>query len=132
MVGFRRLATVQSLSPDLPAIREFSGRYGLIGVVPFCLETVDPGADLHMRAFAPFVAIDEDPVCGVGNGSAGAYIGMHRLVDFGDEVDLVSEAGIEVRRPGKVFISLRREGGEISRVRVGGSAVTVLEGTMRI
>jgi PhzF family phenazine biosynthesis protein len=101
-------------------------------VIPFCLETLDPGADLHMRAFAPFVAIDEDPVCGTGNGSAGAYIGTHRLVDFPDEVDLVSEAGIEVRRPGKVFVSLRREGGEISRVRVGGSAVTVLEGTMRI
>jgi trans-2,3-dihydro-3-hydroxyanthranilate isomerase len=132
VVGLRRLATVQSLSPDLPAIREFSGRHGLIGVVPFCLETVDPGADLHMRAFAPFVAIDEDPVCGTGNGSAGAYIGTHRLVDFPDEVDLVSEAGIEVKRPGKVFVSLRREGGEISRVKVGGSAVTVLEGTMRI
>ena len=132
VVGFRRLATVQSLSPDLPAIRDFSGRHGLIGVIPFCLETLDPGADLHMRAFAPFVAIDEDPVCGTGNGSAGAYIGTHRLVDFPDEVDLVSEAGIEVRRPGKVFVSLRREGGEISRVRVGGSAVTVLEGTMRI
>lgn len=132
VVGLRRLATVQSLSPDLPAIRDFSERHGLIGVVPFCLETLDPGADLHMRAFAPFVAIDEDPVCGTGNGCAGAYIGTHRLVDFPDEVDLVSEAGIEVRRPGKVFVSLKREGGEISRVRVGGSAVTVLEGTMRI
>jgi len=132
VVGLRRLATVQSLSPDLPAIRDFSERHGLIGVVPFCLETVDPGADLHMRAFAPFVAIDEDPVCGTGNGSAGAYIGTHRLVDFPEEVDLVSEAGIEVKRPGKVFVSLRREGGEISWVKVGGSAVTVLEGTMRI
>jgi trans-2,3-dihydro-3-hydroxyanthranilate isomerase len=132
VVGIRRLATVQSLSPDLPAIRDFSERHGLIGVVPFCLETLDPEASVHMRAFAPFVAIDEDPVCGTGNGSAGAYIGEHRLVDFGDEVDLASEAGIEVRRPGKVFVSLRREGGEISRVRVGGSAVTVLEGTMRI
>jgi len=132
VVGLRRLATVQSLSPDLPAIRDFSERHGLIGVIPFCLETLDPGADIHMRAFAPFVAIDEDPVCGTGNGSAGAYIGTHRLVEFGDEVDLVSEAGTEVRRPGKVFVSLRREGGEIARVKVGGSAVTVLEGTMRI
>lgn len=132
VAGLRRLAAVQSLSPDLAAIREFSERHGLIGVVPFCLETEDPGADFHMRAFAPFVAIDEDPVCGTGNGSAGAYIGTHRLVDFGGEADLVSEAGCEVKRPGRVFVSLKREGGEIIRVRVGGSAVTVLEGTMRI
>ena len=60
----------------------------------------------------------------------GAYIGHNRLVGFIDEVDLVSEAGFEVKRPGRVFVSLRREGGEIVRVKVGGSAVTVLEGTM--
>jgi PhzF family phenazine biosynthesis protein len=85
-----------------------------------------------VRAFAPFVAIDEDPVCGTGNGCAGAFIGHYGLVDFDDEVDLVSEAGLEVQRPGRVFISVRKENGKVSRVRVGGSAVTVLEGTMKI
>lgn len=130
VVGLRNLETVQSLAPDLGAIRDFSERHGLIGVVPFCLESLDRGANAHMRAFAPFVAIDEDPVCGTGNGSMGAYIGYNRLADFVDEVDLVSEAGFEVKRPGRVFVSLRREGGSIVRVKVGGSAVTVLEGTM--
>ena len=130
VAGLKNLETVQSLAPDLGAIRDFSERHGLIGVVPFCLESLDRGANVHMRAFAPFVAIDEDPVCGTGNGSMGAYIGYNRLVDFVDEVDLVSEAGFEVKRPGRVFVSLRREGGSIVRVKVGGSAVTVLEGTM--
>lgn len=132
VAGLKRLKTLQSLAPDLGAVREFSERHGLIGVVPFCLETLERGANAHMRAFAPFVAIDEDPVCGTGNGSMGAYIGQNRLVDFADEMDLVSEAGFEVKRPGRVFVSLRREGGQIVRVKVGGSAVTVLEGTMRL
>ena len=132
VVGVKRLKVLQAMAPDLPAIRDFSEKHGLIGIIPFCLETLSPEASFHMRAFAPFVAIDEDPVCGTGNGSAGAYIGTHRLVDFGEEVDLVSEAGHEVQRPGRVFVSLKREGGEIVKVRVGGSAVTVLEGTMRI
>ncbi|NLI96317.1 MAG: PhzF family phenazine biosynthesis protein [Synergistaceae bacterium] len=132
VVGLRRLAAVQELVPDLAAIRDFSERHGLIGVVPFCLETLDPEASVHMRAFAPFVAIDEDPVCGTGNGSMGAFIGQASLVDFDEEIDLVSEAGLEVGRPGKVFVSLQREGGEIVRIKVGGSAVTVLEGTMRL
>ncbi len=132
VVGLRHLKTVQALVPDLPAIRDFSERHGVTGMIPFCLEALSPGASLHMRAFAPFVAIDEDPVCGTGNGCAGAFIGHYGLVDFDDEVDLVSEAGLEVQRPGRVFISVRKENGKVSRVRVGGSAVTVLEGTMKI
>lgn len=132
VVGLRHLKTVQALVPDLPAIRDFSERHGVTGMIPFCLEALSPGASLHVRAFAPFVAIDEDPVCGTGNGCAGAFIGHYGLVDFDDEVDLVSEAGLEVQRPGRVFISVRKENGKVSRVRVGGSAVTVLEGTMKI
>jgi PhzF family phenazine biosynthesis protein len=131
VIGLKSLSAMQSLAPDMGAIRDFSERHGLIGLVPFCLETLEKGANAHMRAFAPFVAIDEDPVCGTGNGSMGAYIGQYRLVDFDDGVDLVSEAGFEVKRPGRVFVSLRREDGSIVRVKVGGSAVTVLEGTMR-
>jgi len=131
VVGFRRLTAVQALAPDLAEIRRFSERHGLIGIVPFCLETVDPGADLHMRAFAPFVGIDEDPVCGTGNGSVGAFIGRNGLVGFTERLDLASEAGMEVNRPGRVFVSLEKRDGEISRVKVGGSAVTVLEGVLR-
>ena len=131
VVGLKKLKTIQELKPDFPAMSDFSERHGLVGMIPFCLQTLSPEASLHMRAFAPFAGINEDPVCGTGNGCAGAFIGHHRLVEFEDEVDLVSEAGCEVHRPGRVFISLHREAGEITRVKVGGSAVTILEGKMR-
>ncbi|GAB6280259.1 MAG: PhzF family phenazine biosynthesis protein [Thermovirga sp.] len=131
VVGLKRLETIRNLKPDFTAMSDFSERHDLGGMIPFCLQALDPEAALHMRAFAPFAGINEDPVCGTGNGCAGAFIGHHRLVKFDDEIDLVSEAGYEVHRPGRVFISLRREAGEVSRVKVGGSAVTILEGKMR-
>ncbi|MDT8285323.1 MAG: PhzF family phenazine biosynthesis protein [Thermovirgaceae bacterium] len=131
VVGLKRLETIRNMKPDFTAMSDFSERHGLVGMIPFCLQTLDPENTLHMRAFAPFVGINEDPVCGTGNGCAGAFIGHHRLVEFEKETDLVSEAGYEVHRPGRVFVSLLLEGGEVSRVRVGGSAVTILEGKMR-
>lgn len=131
VVGLKRLETIRNLKPDFTAMSDFSERHGLVGMIPFCLQTLDPRNSLHMRAFAPFAGVNEDPVCGTGNGCAGAFIAHHRLVEFEDEADLVSEAGYEVHRPGRVFISLHREAGEITRVKVGGAAVTILEGKMR-
>jgi trans-2,3-dihydro-3-hydroxyanthranilate isomerase len=131
VVGLKKLKTIQEMKPDFTAMGDFSERHGLVGMIPFCLQTLSPEASLHMRAFAPFVGINEDPVCGTGNGCAGAFIGHHRLAGSEGGTDLVSEAGYEVHRPGRVFISLHREAGEITRVKVGGSAVTILEGKMR-
>lgn len=131
VVGLKHLDTVRKLKPDLQAMSDLSGRHGMTGFIPFCLETVDPEADFHMRAFAPLVGISEDPVCGTGNGCAGAFIAHHGLVEFKETTDLVSEAGFEVHRPGQVMVSLQRENGKVSRVKVGGTAVTVMEGEMR-
>lgn len=129
VVGMKGLEELQNLVPDQAAIRRFSARHGVVGLLPFCLETLSPDASFHMRAFAPAVGIDEDPVCGTGNGCIGAFIAHHRLLG-GGEVEMRSEAGFEVGRPGQVFVTVCREGSLPSRVRVGGSAVTVLEGTM--
>jgi trans-2,3-dihydro-3-hydroxyanthranilate isomerase len=130
VVGFKRLNTVTNLKPDFAAMSRFSERHGLVGMIPFSLQTLDPSFTFHMRAFAPFVGVNEDPVCGTGNGCAGAYIGQNRLVEFGKNADLSSEAGYEVQRPGQVLVSLLRENESITQVKVGGSAVTILEGEM--
>ncbi|HPD97788.1 MAG TPA: PhzF family phenazine biosynthesis protein [Synergistales bacterium] len=130
VAGLKRLDTVMNLKPDFAAMSSFSERHGLVGMIPFSLQALDPSFTFHMRAFAPLVGVNEDPVCGTGNGCAGAYIGQNRLVEFEKSADLSGEAGYEVQRPGQVLISLLREGESISQVKVGGSAVTILEGEM--
>jgi PhzF family phenazine biosynthesis protein len=131
VVGIRHLETVRTLAPAMESLRNFSEKYGVIGVVPLCLETLNPERFFHMRAFAPLVGIAEDPVCGTCNGCAGAFLAYHDLLGTGDRVELQSEAGFEVGRPGRVIVSVERKDGDIVRVAVGGTGVTVLEGVMR-
>ncbi len=131
VAGVRRLETVRNLAPAMENLRAFSERYGVVGVVPLCLETLNPERSFHMRAFAPLVGIAEDPVCGTCNGCAGAFLAYHDLLPGGDLVELQSEAGFEVGRPGRVTVTVRRNQGEVVRIEVGGSGVTVLEGIMR-
>jgi PhzF family phenazine biosynthesis protein len=126
-----KVSTVRSLAPAMENLRAFSERYGVVGVVPLCLETLNSERSFHMRAFAPLVGIAEDPVCGTCNGCAGAFLAYHDLLPGGDLVELQSEAGFEVGRPGRVTVTVRRNQGEVARIEVGGSGVTVLEGIMR-
>jgi PhzF family phenazine biosynthesis protein len=84
-----------------------------------------------MRAIAPFVGVAEDPVCGTGNGSVAAYIIENKLIKCDEAVDLIGEEGQEVDRPGCVYVSISKLRGEIQKVKVGGTAITVLEGKLR-
>ncbi len=132
VVGIKKLETLQNLAPSMEALRRFSKNYGVVGMVPLSLETLNPERSYHMRAFAPLVGIAEDPVCGTCNGCAGAFLAFHDLLGAEEHVALESEAGFEVGRPGRVVVSVQRKNGEVTRIQVGGAGVTVLEGTIRL
>ncbi|MDF2569981.1 MAG: phenazine biosynthesis protein [Sporomusa sp.] len=131
VVGIRNLAKLSYVQPDFAAIEVLSKKCGVVGIIPFCLETVEADRSFHMRAFCPLVGINEDPVCGTGNGCAAAYIAAHNLINVASQTTMVGEAGIEVSRPGCVYIRINKSEGKVSKVKVGGSALTVLEGEMR-
>lgn len=129
--GVKSLNKLMNAKPDLEAIERLSGQYKLIGITPFCLEAIDQEYNYHMRAIAPFVGIAEDPVCGTGNGSVASYIIQNKLIECDKAIDLIGEEGQEVDRPGCVYVNISKQNGEIQRVKVGGRAVTVLEGELR-
>lgn len=131
VAGVKELDKLHSAKPNFGAVEELSARGGCVGVIAFSLGTFDPKCGFHLRAFGPLVGINEDPVCGTGSGSASAYITAHDLIPCGDSIDLIVEAGIEVKRPGRVYVSVQKETGGSATVKVGGAAVTVLEGEMR-
>lgn len=128
--GVKSLDILMNAKPDLKAIERVSEQYNLIGITPFCLEVLDPKYDYHIRAIAPFAGVAEDPVCGTGNGSAASYIIKNRLIECEEAIDLIGEEGQEVDRPGCVYISISKQNGEIHQVKVGGTAVTILEGEL--
>lgn len=131
VVGIKDLAKLFNAKPNLKAIEEISEKHKFIGVTPFCLNTFNPKYNFHLRSFGPLVGINEDPVCGTCNGCVASYIVANDLISFENEINLTGEAGIEVNRPGCVYIYVKKSEGNISTVKVGGTAVTILEGVMR-
>ncbi|HEY8156054.1 MAG TPA: PhzF family phenazine biosynthesis protein [Myxococcota bacterium] len=128
IVPLRGLDCVRSLAPDLGRIAEIERRTGH-PVTVFCREAEDPGCSVRLRSFAPGAGIPEDPVCGSGNGCVGAYLA--RSSGARAPLEYRAEQGIEMGRPGRVWVRVEPDG-EGWRVQVGGTAVTVVEGELRL
>lgn len=101
-----------------------------LGLATFCVGTLDGGADIHVRAFAPAAGVPEDPVTGSANGCIAAYIAKHGIMRFGaGAIAYTAQQGIEMGQPGRVYA--RVEGGpEAPVVHIGGYAVTALRGEL--
>lgn len=112
-------------TPDMDAIDDLADRFDAIGVYAFTFDTIGPESTLHGRCFVPSAGVPEDPVTGTASGATGAYL---RTVDAFETLpeEMVFEQGHFLDRPGEVHVRAREE------IRVGGSAVTSLEGTLRI
>ncbi|UCG86537.1 MAG: PhzF family phenazine biosynthesis protein [Gemmatimonadota bacterium] len=100
----------------------------------YTLETVDPKATAHCRMFAPGLGVPEDPATGSAAGALGSYLVRHDIVRPHDGVGTIAiEQGLEIGRPSRIHVQIAvGSGGEITEVRVGGEAVTVIHGEVRL
>lgn len=125
MIPVKSLTTLRLLRPDFEAMAALTEQGDFSSVHVFTLETFSEEADVHARHFAPAAGVRESPVSGSASGGMAAYLVYYGLVD---KSLLVAEQGHLIGRPGLVYIDLEKEGDEITTVKVGGSAVTVLNG----
>lgn len=116
-------AQVLAVSPDLGALRAFSERNGILGLLVFGAHPDASEAAIESRAFFPILGIDEDPVCGSGNGAIAGFIEhTHQLGAFGAEY--ISSQGYRVGRSGKIRVAI-----DVGvSIKVGGQSVTCIEG----
>jgi trans-2,3-dihydro-3-hydroxyanthranilate isomerase len=135
MVPIRSLAEVQEMNPsrlNVGALRSLCEPLGTATVLVFTFETERPEATVHVRLFAPALGVPEDPATGSANGTLGAYLVFHEAVPVSEGTNhFLSEQGAEMGRPSTLFLLVDRSGGEVTRVRVGGQVVPVIEGTVR-
>jgi trans-2,3-dihydro-3-hydroxyanthranilate isomerase len=133
LIPVRDLASLRGLRPDMGRLGAAADALKLRGICGVSLETVDPGSHTHIRFFAPHFGIPEDPVTGSVHSSLAVWLfGASRLSLSGDTASFTAEQGDSVGRPGRLSVELRAEGGRPAAVRVGGRAVTVLAGSMRL
>ncbi len=123
---------VDQAESDKLAIHRFFERQklSLHGLFLFTLEGGADEATAYSRMFAPRLGISEDPATGAASGPLGCYLVKHGLVEAERARHFVSLQGVKMRRPSRIHVSIEQEGAQIARVRVGGRAVLVGEGTL--
>lgn len=119
------VADLLALKPDFARSAALERRLGVTGVTVFAMhETGD--AAIEVRSFAPSCGVDEDPVCGSGNGSVAVFRRERRLLPPGG-AGYTATQGRCVGRDGRIVVRYGTEG----RVILGGACTTCVEGTLR-
>lgn len=123
------LDVLKNIDYDYSKLEKFCAKYNFPGVCLFTTETFDKDSKAHSRFFAPLYGVREDPVTGSAQGPLGAYLLINGIIEFaGNEVNIKSEQGDIMDRPGRLIINLRKdEYGNFSS-RLISTAVTVLDG----
>ncbi|HEX9727185.1 MAG TPA: PhzF family phenazine biosynthesis protein [Gemmatimonadales bacterium] len=93
------------------------------------------GGDLTVacRMFAPGLGIPEDPATGSAAGALGAFLVRHAIVPIEHgAVSIQVQQGHEIDRPSRIRVEIEGTPRDITRVRVGGSAVRVITGEVSL
>ena len=134
-VPFRRLEALLNMHPDFRCLSRLGLEHEITGFTCFTTESIDPKASWHLRFFAPGMGVSEDPVTGAAQGPMAAYLLEQGILSAppGKACSWVGEQGDALERRGQVQVELTLdEAGHTREVFVGGTAVTVMKGQMRI
>ena len=133
MIGIRKRSKLDSLNPNLAALKALSAEINCNGYFVFTLDSQIEGVLSHGRMFAPAIGIAEDPVTGNANGPLGAYLVKYKLVECaGDQFCFKGEQGSAIGRSGIVDVYVKMAAGEPVQVRIGGEAVIVFKTEMML
>ena len=127
-------ADVDAASPNLDAFNRLCEEAGVDNhaMFVFSREPGPDGATVYSRMFAPGLGVHEDPATGSASGPLGCYLVRHGVVPPDQAGTILSLQGVKMGRPSRVHVAIGLDGGDITRVQVGGEAVLVGEGYLHI
>lgn len=117
--------TLLGLQPDYARSAAFERRLGLTGVTVFA--RYESEERIEVRSFAPSCGVNEDPVCGSGNGAVAFYRKAGGTLPAGEAMYQATQ-GRCVGRDGHLTITVDDE----LRVTVGGACVTCVDGVLTL
>jgi trans-2,3-dihydro-3-hydroxyanthranilate isomerase len=124
------VATLDAMARANP-LKTAWGADGGPSVYLYCPEVANAGSTYRARMFAGGWGIAEDPATGSAAAAfAGAVMAFDRPAD--GEHMFVIEQGFEMGRPSLISLGLEVEAGALRSATIGGSAVIVSEGTLRL
>lgn len=117
---------VLAVRPDFERMKLQDTQARATGVVVFSEQEAGGPGRIEVRAFAPAHGIDEDPVCGSGNGCVAVFIReTGQSLHFGS--GFVSSQGAVLGRAGLLRIAVDER-----HIRVGGMSVTCIDGKLSV
>ena len=132
-VPLRSREAVDRAVSDAAALRRLKASAGID--LPIFLFALLPGGSaetVYSRMFAPDFGVIEDPATGGASGPLGCYLVRHNLVSSAGAGKIVSLQGVAMGRPSRIHIAIGHGGGEITDVKVGGTAVLVGRGEILV
>jgi len=133
IVPMKSRLVIDQAKPDYLKLADFNRHLSVVTTHLFTLHHGRRGITCYGRDFAPAAGVNEDPVTGTANGALGAYLVKNDLVRRpSGEMEMVFEQGNRFGRRGILSIRIIHQGGTVSQVWVGGEAVTVMEGRIRV
>ncbi|MHA1637924.1 MAG: PhzF family phenazine biosynthesis protein [Candidatus Thorarchaeota archaeon] len=131
MVPVLNMSALERVRPNWDLLKAHSETADYDSIHVFTRDAYDVTSDGHARHFAPELGVNEDPVTGSASGNMGSYMVHYGLIDSVNQVtSIVIEQGHYLGRPGKVFVEVQGDRGEIKQVKVSGTAVTIIKGTL--
>lgn len=134
LVPIRRLHSLLTFVPSLPLVSTFLQSRRLSGICVYSTETIGRDSAFHVRFFSNRNGALEEPATGFVHAEVAAYLHEKGFVPTSSGVGrLLSEQGDALGRPSRMEIEVSVDtDGKLVRVLVGGSAVTVARGEIRI
>ncbi len=114
---------VAAVKPDFARLAELPA---VLGINTFA----GSGSSWKTRMFAPGDGVPEDPATGSAAGPLTLHLARHGRIAFGDEIEI--SQGAEIGRPSTLYARVEGTPEQVTKVEVGGSAVTVARGEFRL
>ena len=124
MLPLPDVATLQSLQPDMEAIKKITKHHEAVSIHPFAFS--NDGYTAHVRDFAPLYDIPEESATGTANASLTYY--LQQCGCLGAEAECAFIQGEAMGRPSVVATRIQADG----NVFVGGTAAVVAEGALNV
>jgi trans-2,3-dihydro-3-hydroxyanthranilate isomerase len=114
---------VAALRPDMSRLADLDAVLGINCIA-------GSGTRWKTRMFAPAGGVAEDPATGSAAGPLALHVARRGRIAFGDEIEI--SQGVEIKRPSTLYARVDGSADQVERVEVGGSAVIVARGELRL
>jgi trans-2,3-dihydro-3-hydroxyanthranilate isomerase len=128
--GIRHVYIVLESEEAVAALRPNSGALAAITGYAGTVCIAGSGSKWKVRMFAPADGIMEDPATGSAAGPIAVHLARHGRIGWGEEIEITQ--GVEIGRTSKLYARADGSEEQIERVEVGGSAVIVARGELKL